>query len=348
VPGPAGEPTRPSPARAWLYLVWLSLQRQGRARQMVWIALALLVFVATWVGLRTTFRGGWNMKRWRYPFSSHGSLFGTARAPERGTEHIVPNVTVWRSFDEGVTAFELSAPLAEGLLPQNRLPPSPAPGILHAMATASRTALENSGLYTFSNEIVFSLFISFLMPIWCLSFATEALGGEREGRSLIWLLTRPLPRSSIYLAKYVGQLPWSLSLSLGGFAVLCLLGGPPGWLALSLYWPAVLWGTLAFTSLYHFMAAAFRRAAIVALLYSFFLETILGNMPGMLKRVSVSFYVRCLMFEEAQGYNVEPEKPSVYLPVDGPTALIVLMAVTALFLLAGMVWFSRTEYQDNV
>jgi hypothetical protein len=55
-----------------------------------------------------------------------------------------------------------------------------------------------------------------------------------------------------------------------------------------------------------------------------------------------------MMFEEAQGYGVEPDKPTVYLPVDGTTALVVLVGMTALFLLAGMVWFSRTEYQENV
>jgi hypothetical protein len=314
---------------------------------MVWIAIALLVFTATRVALGTAW-GGWTMKRWRYSFTAHSVVTGNPRPPERVPEHTGPPVSVVRNYDEGVTALELSAPLAEGLLPQSGLIPSPAPGILQALAGASRAVLDNSGFYVFSNWIVFSLFLSFLMPIWCLSFATEALGGEREARSLVWLLTRPLPRASVYLAKYVGLLPWSLGLSLGGFAVLCLLAGEPGELALSLYWPAVLWGTLAFTSLFHLMAAAFRRAAIVALLYSFFLETILGNMPGMLKRVSVSFYVRCLMFEEAQGYSVEPDKPSVYLPVDGPTALTVLVGLTALFLVVGMVWFSRTEYQDNV
>ena len=117
-------------------------------------------------------------------------------------------------------------------------------------------------------------------------------------------------------------------------------------LALSLYWPAVLWGTLAFTSLFHFMAAAFRRAAIVALLYSFFLETILGNMPGMLKRVSVSFYVRCMMFEEGAAYQVGPSHPEIFLPVTGETAWVVLAALTVLLLTVGVFVFCRAEYLD--
>jgi ABC-type transport system involved in multi-copper enzyme maturation permease subunit len=185
-----------------------------------------------------------------------------------------------------------------------------------------------------------------MLPILSLSFATEALGGEREGGTLVWLLTRPLPRSSIYLAKFLALLPWSVGLNLGGFALLCATAGSPGRFAFRLYWPAVLAGSLAYCALFHLMGACFRRAAVVALVYSFFLETILGSMPGAMKRISLSFYTRCLMFDAAQPYGVHPEKPSIYLPVDRVTAWSVLSLVTVVLLVLGMVLFARSEYQD--
>lgn len=206
--------------------------------------------------------------------------------------------------------------------------------------------LDRHDLFVFSTWIVFSVYLSFLLPIWSLSFATEALGGDRETGSLVWLLTRPLPRSSIYLAKFLALLPWILGLNLGGFAVLCLAGGRPGALALRLYWPAVLWGSLAFCALFHLLGACFRRSTVLAIVYSFFLETILGNMPGYMKRASISFYTRCMMFEKAQEFGIHPQKPSVYLPVDGTTAWFVLMSVTVVLLLIGTIIFARTEYQD--
>src|SRR5437016_960471 len=43
---PGGAGGQSSAFRALLYLIWLSWQRQARARQMVWIALGLLVFAA--------------------------------------------------------------------------------------------------------------------------------------------------------------------------------------------------------------------------------------------------------------------------------------------------------------
>ncbi len=300
--------------RAWWYLVRLSVQRQSRSHQMVWVALMLLGLTTTII-LLTAARNRWGMHHWRSPRGS-GPRF--------------------EQFLESGQLLRYAVPWSP-----------PAAAFQDSLLLTSRELLAHSGFYVFSNSIVFVVFMSFLLPIWSMAFATDALGGERESRSLLWLLTRPLPRWSIFLAKFVALLPWALALSLGGFAILCLAAGAPGRQALTLYWPAVVLGCLAFCSLFHLMSACFRRAAIVALVYSFFLETILGNMPGYMKRISISFYTRCLMFDQAATLGVgPPQRPSIYLPVDGPTAVWVLVGLTLAFLAAGTVVFARTEYQD--
>jgi ABC-type transport system involved in multi-copper enzyme maturation permease subunit len=175
-----------------------------------------------------------------------------------------------------------------------------------------------SGFFVFSNGIVFTLFATFLLPLWSLSFATEGLGREREARNLLWVLTRPLSRPAIYLAKYLALLPWCLLLNIGGFAVLGLLAKAPGRAAFAVYWPALLLATLAFAALFHLMGACLRRAPVLAILYTFFFETIAGNLPGHLKRLSISFYARCLMFDRAHAFGLHPDRPNIYLPVSGP------------------------------
>jgi hypothetical protein len=203
-----------------------------------------------------------------------------------------------------------------------------------------------SAFQVFSQWIVFSLFLTFLLPLWSLSFATEAIGGERESQSLIWLLSRPLPRPAIYLAKFVALLPWSVGLNVGGFALLCLVAGPPGRLALALYWPAVTLATLTFSALFLLIGAWFRRPAVVAIVYSFCLEVVLGNMPGYLKRVSVGFYTRCLMYERAGDFGIQPDKPGVFLPVGGSTAVLVLAGGAAALVAVGMWVFARAQYHE--
>jgi ABC-type transport system involved in multi-copper enzyme maturation permease subunit len=283
-------------------------------RQMVWIALGLLALTVAIVAA-VHYESGWGMSRWRYP--------------RRGG---IPYSVLSTDYTVQSTA----------------LPFAPETAALHQMGAGAFAALlKGSSFLLFSRWVMFSLFVSFLLPLWSLSFATEALGGEREARTLVWLLSRPLPRPAIYLAKFVGLLPWCLGLNLGGFALICLAAGEPGRLAFRLFWPAVLMASLAFVALFHFIAAWARRPTVVALVYSFFLEVMLGDMPGLMKRVSISFYTRCLMFDAAADFGLTPDKPHVYLPVSGEVAWAVLIGVTGALLAAGMYVFSKAEYPEE-
>jgi ABC-type transport system involved in multi-copper enzyme maturation permease subunit len=326
------------------------MSRQARLKQLVWVSLGLLILVGAFVGVSTAL-GRWTLAYRLFPWTDTEADVQVIASPQLGAKPLAKS-------PDGAERYVKVAPphhflvnyreLSENLDAVARWPWwNPATHAYYsAFAGACDVLLSQSAFYVFSNWMVFSIFVSFLLPAWSLSFGTEALGGEREGRTLVWLLTRPMPRWSIYLAKFLALLPWSLGLNLGGFGLLCLLAGRAGRMAFHYYWPAVLLGALAFCSLYHLMAACFRRPAVVALVYSFFLEVLLGNMPGYMKRVSIGFYTRCLMFDRAAAYNVMPEKGSIYLPVSGGAAAFVLLSVTAVLLLAGMAVFSRAEYKD--
>jgi ABC-type transport system involved in multi-copper enzyme maturation permease subunit len=218
-----------------------------------------------------------------------------------------------------------------------------------AAVASAEAVLDESPFAVFAQSIILfgpSLVVNFLLPIWSLSFATDSIGGDRESRSLIWLLTRPLPRPLVYLAKFVAVLPWTIGFNVGGFGLLCLAGGQPGRLAFVAFWPAVACATFAFTALYMLIGACFRRPAVIAIVYSFFLEVILGNMPGFLKRASVSFYTRCMMYQAVADKQIGPAQPQIFLAVDGATAFIVLAVATVILLLVGMIVFSRMEYHE--
>ncbi len=305
--------SEPSPFRAWCYLVQLSFMRQARAHWMLWIALLLLGLTMFIVSINTS-GGRWSMAHWTHPrgkgptYAQHiEQLAQIAALPWPSQEAMMQQMTQ--------SAFDVAV---------NR----------------------GSGFVVFSRWVVFSLFTTFLLPLWTTSFATEGLGREREAQNLLWVLTRPLSRSSIFLAKYVAILPWCLMLNLGGFAAICLCGGKFGRQALAVYWPAVIWSTLAFSALFHLMAACMKRSAVLALLYAFFLETVMGNMPGHFKRLSISFYTRCLMFDGAHEFGIHPDRPSIFLPVSGLTAWLVLAGITVACLVIGAIVFTRNEYLD--
>jgi hypothetical protein len=283
--------------------------RHAAPRQLAGISLSLLLLASLIVALNTL-NDRWSMAHWRSP---------------RG---LGPTYADWLAM---VQTLPWST---EALLP------------VKACTGAAAAVVAKGGFQVFSTWVVLSFFVSFLMPVWTLSFATDALGAERENGTLMWLMARPLSRPALYLAKYVGVLPYTFAMCAGGFGVLCLAGGWPGRLAFQVFWPAVLVGTWAFSSLYFCMGVCLQRPAIAAIVYSFFLETVLANMPGHMKRLSVGFYTRCMMFEGAARYGFQPEKPAVYQPVSGSAALIVLILVVAASLLIGIWVFSYKEYRD--
>jgi len=311
---PPSEPSARSLLRAWLFLILLSARRQARARLMVWVALGLLAFVFFVVWINTQ-NERWSMSHWRAPRRT-GPTYA----------ELVQSVEAL-----GYLPWDVGARSAQQL----------------ASAAYHAAVFHGSGFFVFSNWMVFSVFATFLLPLWTLSFATEGLGREREDGNLVWLLSRPVPRWAIYLGKFLALLPWCLVLNVGGFAALCWAAGPPGMLALRLYWPAVFGTTVALAALFHLLAAWLQRPAVAAILYSFFLETVVGNLPQNFKRLSISFYGRCLMFESAHDFGIRPERPSIYVPVSGATAWWVLASLTAAFLLVGLVIFCRREYAET-
>ncbi len=209
---------------------------------------------------------------------------------------------------------------------------------------------ENAPLAVFSRWIVFFLLLGFLLPLWSLCFSVSALGNERESRTLIWFFTRPIPRWGIYLAMWLALLPWAIAFNVGGFWLICQIAGPTGQAVFTPFWPAILLGTIAFTTVFHLFASILPRPAIFGLLYAFFFETILSELPvpGTLKRLSINYYIRCLMYRPANEMKIPTESDSLFLPVSSETAWITLAIGTILLMIIGMFFFSRKEEQPEV
>jgi ABC-type transport system involved in multi-copper enzyme maturation permease subunit len=109
--------------------------------------------------------------------------------------------------------------------------------------------------------------------------------------------------------------------------------------------------------LFQLFGAAFRRSTIIGVVYAFVLEALVGNMPGLVKRASIAFYTRCVVYDLAaqQGLDgpgagsrtgIVPDKAAFFAPVAGSTAVLVLLGTAVLFLLIGTLVFSRREYHE--
>ena len=200
----------------------------------------------------------------------------------------------------------------------------------------------------FTRWVILGAFLGFVLPLFTLSYATAAFGTERESRSLVWLMTRPIPRSGIYLAKFLGALPWCVLLGLGGFAALCQAGGEYGRRAFVLYWPAAVVATITLSALFHLIGAIFRRPVVVGLVYVFFFEALVGSLPGSLKLLSLTYYARCLMYNAAGAAGYPVGMLDATQTVSSTTAWSVLAGAALALTGLGMWLFARLESRDDI
>jgi ABC-type transport system involved in multi-copper enzyme maturation permease subunit len=202
----------------------------------------------------------------------------------------------------------------------------------------------------FISQILIPVYTSFLLPIFCLCYATASIASEREDQTLTYLLLSPLPRPMVYVAKFFSSLVLALLWTMGGLILLCQVVGDPGQQTLAIVWPTVMASTLAYVGLFHLFGVMFRRATIVGFAYALFLENFVGSMPGIVKRVAVSFYTECLIFDSAAIFGLGPaghHDEAMYLPISAATAMPALWLIALATLLAGIIFFSRHEYSGT-
>jgi len=197
-----------------------------------------------------------------------------------------------------------------------------------------------------ASKILSPLYMGFLLPIICLGYASAAISGERSEQTLVYLLTTNIPRPLVYLSKYAAALLLTLSMTLGGLAVLCLVPGKIGLEALGVFWTVTACATTAYVGLFLLFSAWLRRATFLALAYALMIETLTGNIPGVVKRITVSFYAKSWLYESGETLDLAPSGVALGLfdPVSAATAQSVLALASVGFLALGIWVFSRKEY----
>jgi ABC-2 type transport system permease protein len=196
------------------------------------------------------------------------------------------------------------------------------------------------------SDFMILVFASLVVPICALAFGTASVGGDREDRTLVFLLVRPIPRFLLLLAKFTATLPLVLGLVVGSFWLYCQLAGEVGRTAFPLYAPAIVYMTLAYVCLFHLFAVSFRHSTIIALVYALFMELLLGNIPGIVKRVAVNYYGRSLMYAAGETEGLTPPPADWFEPLSVEVATWALAGIAVGGLLLALVVFSRREYRD--
>ena len=335
-----------SALQAFAALVVFAFRRQWRVRGVAWVGVGLLGLTAGVVALVSASPAGWGIenRRVRRTAMTHAEYAEQLRPAARYNALTDP-------IEEEVDFFVVRRPRAF----EWPTPFDPTRDALRSLVLSAPSVILSSPRFktdwafvNFARWVVIGVYLGFVLPLFTLAYASGALGTEREARSLVWLLTRPMPRWAVYLATFLGSLPWCLLFAVGGFAAVCLAGDGPGREALRVFWPAAVAGAVAFAAVFHLFGALFRRPVVVGLVYVFFFEFLVVALPGSLKLLSVAFYARSLMYNEARAAGFPADQLGLTQPVSAGTAWAVLATVTVGVTALGMWLFSRAEYRDDV
>ena len=183
--------------------------------------------------------------------------------------------------------------------------------------------------------ILFFLIVRVASTMGLLLWATPLVSNEIEGRTWLYVTTRPYGSGGIVLGKYLVAILWSLSAGLVSALSATLASGVDQmlrtWLVMTVL---VTLGCLSYGALFTLIGALVqKRAMVVAIVYTVIVEGILSIVPATINRFTISYRLLGLMLEWMQ---FEPTTNERYVALYGDTALsyhlMMLTILTPLFL----------------
>ena len=216
---------------------------------------------------------------------------------------------------------------------------------LHAKSPHDATGLR---LY---DTIATFLVYNFVLVILSVIFGTGVITQEVEQKTIVYLLTRPVPRWRILLMKYAATVTmttltvWLASLALA-LATLGFGGIAHSGLLRDIGMLAV--GALAYGALFLLVATLVDRPLMFGLLYAFGWESWVPSLPGNFKYLSLMAYLRVLAPHGGnQDNGADPSSILAALssnPISTHVATLALIVAIGGALVAALAVFSTREY----
>src|SRR5687767_6254221 len=200
------------------------------------------------------------------------------------------------------------------------------------------------------NMLTPAMVFGFILVILAVIFATGVVSQEVEQKTIVYLLTRPVPRWRILLMRFLAAI---VAITVTGWIAAALLGfillGGDALSDSTLRRDIAIMpvAALAYGSTFLLLATLLAKPLLWGLLYAFGVESWAPNLPG-IQKISLMAYIRVLAPHqplEREAVDVR-EFLSVMNPttIDSRTAWTVLLLVIGISLLAALFIFSRNEY----
>lgn len=220
-------------------------------------------------------------------------------------------------------------------------------GLLYRIVLVAKVPAQVAG-FDLYGVIVAVYYVRNVLPLAALFYATSLIADEVEGKTLGYLLTRPVRRESILAGKFAAYVVTTLALALPSTVVtFFLLLTARGFSGIGSAVPdlfrdmgVIALTLLAYGALFTLAGVLLRRPVIPGLLFLFVWELV-ANLPGYLPRFTVTAWLRSLLHHRPAQEGLG-ELFGQVLPAGLSLAVLAAMIVT--FLALALWIFSRREY----
>lgn len=190
--------------------------------------------------------------------------------------------------------------------------------------------------------MIWILYLKFIIPALGVFYGTSLIADEVEDKTITYLFTRPIPRRSIVMGKYVAYLVCAASVVLPSVMIVFLLMVPFRDMATA-FGPllrnlgVLALGLAAYGAVFLLAGVVLKRPLVAGLVFAFGWEQIALAMPGYLKHFTIAYYLQALAPQAIPSENtlsllqtVAPDVPSaaeslLWLSFAVITALILSM-----------------------
>ncbi|MBN2409496.1 MAG: ABC transporter permease [Candidatus Aminicenantes bacterium] len=201
--------------------------------------------------------------------------------------------------------------------------------------------------YLFSNLIML-FYLQLIVLILALFYGTSVCSEEVEGKTLPYLITRPIPKAAVVLGKYAAYTAVVTAMvTLGlvlSFLVLNLdrLLDAAVYRTFGLYLGVLILAAMAYGALFTFLGSFLKRSIFFGLLFCFGWENVIQYFPGSTQRLAIAHYLKSFLPATSSGrfsiltFRLEPTAR--------PIALLMLFLITAALLALACLVFMKKDY----
>ncbi|HEY5476378.1 MAG TPA: ABC transporter permease subunit [Tepidiformaceae bacterium] len=188
------------------------------------------------------------------------------------------------------------------------------------------------------------LVVTTLLPLVALVFGTSAMGGEIEDGTAVYLLSKPVPRWQVVIAKLLAA--WLATSLLVGLStvisgIIAMNGAPQDGIVIG-FAIAMMLGALVYTAIFVLLSIVTSRALIAGLIYVFFWESVVTSIFSGTKIFSVRQYTlgvaRLISTASTNTFDSR---------LDGNEALWLMAAVSALAIVLAVRRLQRFEIGES-